>query len=373
MTIKGSAAPEVESVYLPALELSEQLGASFELFKVLWSLRLFYMFRGEMSESREIAERLARQAASLNDDSLMVEAHRAMGSSLINLGDFAAALEHFERASALYKQSDQDAYFLIHGNDAKVMSLCFAARVLWCLGYPDQSLGKIQEAVAVARQISHTQSLVVALQLATHLHQLRREPMLTQQRAETGIALAKEQGLELWMTLCSIYRGWALVEQGYFETGIELMRAGLDVYKSIGAKLWRAHHLGLLAEALAKAGQVVEGLSILAEALDTVQETGECYYEAELYRIRGDLLLMQESSSLMTEAESCFNQAVTTARQQQAKSWELRAATSLARLLARQGRQAEARQMLAEIIAWFSEGFDTVDMKEARALLDELL
>ena len=372
MTIKGSAAPEVETVYLPALKLSEQQGASLQLFKVLWSLRLFYMFRGEMGKSHEIAERLARQAASLEDESLMVEAHRAMGSSLINLGDFAAALEHFERASALYKQSDQDAYFLIHGNDAKVMSLCFAARVLWCLGYPDQSLRKIHEAVAQAREISHTQSLVVAVQLATHLHQLRREPLLTQQRAETGIALAKEQGLELWMTLCALYRGWALVEQGEFEIGIEQMRASLDVYQSIGAKLWRAHHLGLLAEALAKSGKIEEGLSVLAEALTTVQETGECYYEAELYRIKGELIMMQDSLSRTDDAESCFIQAGAIARRQQAKSWELRAATSLARLHARQGRQSEARQALADVFAWFSEGFDTVDMKEARALLDEL-
>jgi DNA-binding winged helix-turn-helix (wHTH) protein/predicted ATPase len=378
MTIKGSAAQEVEDVYLPARELCEQQGESLQLFKVLWSLRLFYMFRGEMEISHEIAERLARQAESLNDAALMVEAHRALGSSLINLGNFAAALEHFEQAAALYRQSDQDAYFLIHGNDAKVMSLCFAARVLWCLGYPEQSLHKIREAVAQAELLSHTQSLVVALQLATHLHQLRREPLLTQQQAEIGIALAKEQGLELWMTLCAFYRGWAQVEQGELESGIQQMRVRLDNYHSIGAKLWRAHHLGLLAESSAKAGQIDEGLSILAEALGTVEETGERYYEAELYRIRGELLMMQmkkggkDSSPLVTQAESCFLQAISVARRQQAKSWELRAAMSLARLYRLQNRTEEARQALADIFAWFTEGFNTVDMKEARALLDEL-
>jgi DNA-binding winged helix-turn-helix (wHTH) protein/predicted ATPase len=384
MTIKGSAAKEVEDVYLPARELCEQQGESLQLFKVLWSLRLYYMFRGEMQTSREIAERLARQAESLADAALMVEAHRALGSSLINLGDFAAALEHFERAYALYKESDQDAYFLIHGNDAKVMSLCFAARVLWCLGYPEQSLHKIREAMTQAQEISHTQSLVVALQLATHIHQLRREPLKTRQLAETGIALAKEHGLELWMTLCALYRGWAQVEQGEVESGIEEMRAGVDVYQSIGAKLWRAHHLGLLAEASAKAGRVGEGLSILAEALATVEETGERYYEAELHRIRGELLVMQASgagdhseatrhgSPLTAQAESCFKQAISVARRQQAKSWELRAAISLARLYRRQGMRAEARAALADIFAWFTEGFDTADLMEARALLDEL-
>lgn len=386
MTIKGSAAPEVESVYLPAQVLCEQQGTPLQLFKVLWSLRLFYMFRGEMQRSREIAERLARQAESLKDDALIVEAHRALGSSLINLGDFTGALNHFEQAAGLYKESAQDAYFLIHGNDARVMSLCFSARALWCLGYPDRSLSRIREATSYAKEISHTQSLVVALQLATHLHQLRHEPLLTQRWAEAGIELAKEHGLEVWMTLCALYRGWAQVEQGEVERGIEQMRASLDLYQAIGAKLWRAHHFGLLAEASAKAGRIEEGLSVLAEALAIVQETGESYYEAELYRIKGALIMMQVDRAngdsvplpVMAEAEACFQRAVAIARGQRAKSWELRAATSLARLYARQGRQAEAQQAeaqqaLADVVAWFGEGFDTVDMKEARALLDDFL
>jgi len=391
MTIRGSAAPEVESVYLPARDLCEQQGASLQLFKVLWSLRLFYMFRGQMQTSREIAEQLARQAASLQDAALMVEAHRALGSSLIHLGEFAAALEHFEQAAALYQPAAQDAYFLIHGNDAKVMSLCFAARILWCLGYPDQSLNRIHEALFYAQSLAHTQSLVVALHLATHLHQLRREAPLTQQRAEACMALAKDQGLKLWMTLSAIYHGWAQVEQGEVEIGIEQMRMALAVYQATGAKLWQGHYLGLLAEASAQAGQVEDGLAVLAEALSVVGKTNEGYYEAELYRIEGELLMMQldeahdslavdagasritpSSLPLITQAETCFNQAVTIARQQQAKSWELRAAMSQARLYRRQGEPGKARQTLADIYGWFSEGFDTLDMQAARALLDEL-
>jgi predicted ATPase len=391
MTIRGSAASEVESVYLPARDLCEQQGASLQLFKVLWSLRLHYMFRGQMQTAHEIARQLADQAASLQDAALTVEAHRALGSSLVHLGEFAAALEHFEQAAALYRAADQDAYFLIHGNDANVMSLCFAARILWCLGYPDQALNKINEALAFAQTIAHSQSLVVALHLATHLHQLRREAIPTQQHAESCMALAKEHGLKLWMTLSAIYHGWAQVEQGDAESGVEQLRVALAAYRATGAKLWQAHYLGLLAEALARCGQIAEGLAVLGEAQADSRETSEGYYEAELYRLQGELLMMQmdaasdslavdagtslskpKSAPLMIQAEACFNQALTIARRQQAKSWELRAAISLARLYRRQGEPSQARQTLADLYGWFGEGFATADLRTAKALLDDL-
>jgi predicted ATPase len=163
--------------------------------------------------------------------------------------------------------------------------------MLWCLGYADQSLLKINEALAQAQELSHAPSLVVALHLAAHLYQLRREVPVARQRAETGIALAKEHGLELWMTLSAIYGGRAQVEEGTAADGIEEMRAGIAIYQSTGAKLWRPHFLCLLAEALAKAGQPEEGLSVLAEALAETHDTGEHYYEAELWRTRGELLI----------------------------------------------------------------------------------
>jgi predicted ATPase len=372
MTIKGYADPEVERVYLPARELCERQGASLQLFKVLWSLRLFYMYLGEMRAAREIAESLARQSESLGDAALMVEAHRAMGSSLVIVGEFAAALDHFERAAALYDPSRQDTYFLIHGNDAKVMSLCFAAWLSWCLGYPDRAVDRVGEAVSLARQISHAQSLVVALHFASRIHQLRREADASRRMAEEAIALAEEHGLEMWADISCIYLGRARVEQQEVEAGIEQMRAGLAAYRAMNAKLWRAYFIGLCAETLGGAGRIEEGLSMLAEAMATARETGECYYDAELHRIRGELLVMLGDGASGDEAEACFNEALAVARRQQARSWELKAAVSLARLYRRRGERAKARRLLAEICGWFTEGHNTADGRQARALLDDL-
>ncbi len=192
--------------------------------------------------------------------------------------------------------------------------------------------------------------------------------------SETAIALAKEQGMEIWMALSSIYLGWARVEQGESEAGIEQMRAGLNTYRSTEAKLWRPYFLGLFAEALGKAGQAVEGLSVLAEALATVRDTSETYYKAEINRIRGELIMVEAKGAggLHDQIKACFNQAIAVARTQQAKSLELRASMSLARLYLVEGERVKARQLLADIYGWFTEGFDTADLKEARALLDDL-
>lgn len=376
MAIKGSAAPEVEQVYLEARELCERQGASPQLFKVLYSLRLFYMYRGETKTAREFAQRLTDLAEELEDAALMVEAHRTLGASLVIVGEFVAALEQFERAIALYEPSRRDSFFSIHGNDAKMMSLCLASWLLWCLGYPDKSLDRIDEALAHAEGLSQTQELIVALHLASRIHQLRRDAGQTRQLVETAIALAKEQGMEIWMALSSIYLGWAQVEQGELEAGIKQMRAGLGTYLATKSKLWRPYFLGLFAEALGKAGQAEEGLSVSEEALAAARDTNEIYYEAEIHRIRGELIMIKAEGAVRTstarDAEACFDQAIAVARQQQAKSLELRASMSLARLYLAEGERAKAQQLVVDIYGWFTEGFDTADMKDARALLDAL-
>jgi predicted ATPase len=381
MTIKGFADMEAEKVYEPARELCERQGASPQMFKVLWSLGLCYLFRARMRTAREISEQLVRQAHGLQDPPLVLEAHLALGVTLVSLGEFAAALEHLDLASSIYDSAPQDSYFLLTGNDARVVSHCFAAWALWSLGHVDRSLARMDEALARAQEISHTQSMVAALYFAAQLHQLRREAPLCGQRAGTAVALAKEHGLELWGALSATYGGWAEAEQGEVEDGIARMRAGLASYRSTGAALWRTHFLGLLAEASAKAGRLAEGLSVLDEALATTQDTGASYYEAELYRLRGELLMRAEGASgpasgveapEATEAKACFEQAIAVARRQRARSWELRATMSLARLYAREGERIKARQLLADTCGWFTEGTGLPDLKEARALLDEL-
>ena len=219
--------------------------------------------------------------------------------------------------------------------------------------------------------MSHPYSLAIALASATAVHQLRRERHAAQERAEAERALCSEQGFPLFLAWGTILQGWAVAEQGQGEEGIAQIRQGLAAWRSTGAELIRSNFLALLAAEYGNVGQAKEGLTVLAEALAIVCHSGERNYQAELYRLKGELLL-QQSQENCSEAEACFQQALAIARQQQAKSWELRAATSLAHLWQQQGKTTEARDLLAPVYEWFTEGFDTADLKDAKALLDVL-
>jgi len=243
--------------------------------------------------------------------------------------------------------------------------------VLWLLGYPEQALQRSQAALTLARALSYPFNLVYALLFAAMLHQGCREWQLVQNWAEAAITLALEQGLPDHVTYGTIMRGWALAMQGQWEEGIAQTQQGLVAQHASGSQIARPHFLALLTEAHAAAGQAEAGLDVLAEALALVDHTGERYWEAEIYRLKGDLLLQQAVPD-MSQAEACFQQALTVARRQQAKSLELRTAMSLARLWQQRGKRAEARQLLAEVYGWFTEGFDTPDLQEAKVLLDEL-
>jgi predicted ATPase len=260
--------------------------------------------------------------------------------------------------------------------DDGMASLSYTASVLWNLGYPDQALKRSREALALAQELSHPYSLGFALFFAAKLHQYRREGQLTQERAEATMTLSTDQGFLYWLAMGTILRGWALAEQGQGEEGIAQTRQGLAVYRATGSELAQPYFLALLAEAYGKGEQVEEGLGVLAEALAMVDRSGERFYEAELYRLKGTLTLQSKVQSprfkVQEEAEECFHKAIEIARQQSAKSLELRAVMSLARLWQQQGKAKEAHQMLAEIYSWFTEGFDTKDLQEAKALLDSL-
>jgi len=252
-----------------------------------------------------------------------------------------------------------------------VHCLSFVAWALWYLGYPDQALRRIHEALTLAQELSHPFSLALALAFAAWLHQLRREGQAAQERAAAAIALSTDQGFPFWEAWGTILRGSVLAEQGQRAEGIAQMRQGIAAWRATGAELQRPYYLALLAEPCGKGGQAEEGLSVLAEALTAVHKTGERQHEAELYRLKGELLLKQGVPDEQ-EAESCLRQAIDVARQQQAKSLELRAAMSLSRLWQQQGKRFEARELLAPIYGWFTEGFDTADLQEARALLEAL-
>jgi predicted ATPase len=238
-------------------------------------------------------------------------------------------------------------------------------------------LKKTDEAVTLAQNLSHPYSLVWALTYAAKVHQFRRESGAAQEQAGAAIALSTEQGFTVWGPFANVTRGWALAEQGK-EEGISQIRQGAGAYRASGSGIHWSYHLGVLAEAYGKCRQAEEGLGVLSEALALIAgKTGDPFYEAELYRLKGEMMLQQPRvlgipSSVENEAEQCFLKAIDIARDQQAKSLELRAAASLARLLARQGRRDEAQALLAEIYGWFTEGFDTADLREAKALLEQL-
>lgn len=368
MAIKGFAAAEVEEVYKPALELCREQGDSLQLFKILWSLSLFHLYRAELGQSLDIAKQLLPIAEQREDSILIMEARRAYGVPCVALGRFSEALEHLT-GSTFYESVYHGSHFLLTGNNSKVISQCFAGWSLWSMGFPQQALEKIDNALTLAKELSHTNSLVAALYLATILHHLRGEVISVQQHAEAVMTLSQEQGLPIWTAFGTIYYGWALFKQGQTGKGIEFMQRGLAAYQTTGAKIWRTHFLGLLAEGLTIAEQFDEGLRVLDEALTIVDTAEERYYEAELYRLKSELLLKRE---LPAEAESCFKQAIAVAGQQQAKSWELKAATSLSRLYENQGRIKEAHQTLSNIYQWFTEGFDTTDLQEAQTVLARL-
>jgi predicted ATPase len=225
--------------------------------------------------------------------------------------------------------------------------------------------------MTLAQQLAHPFSLSVAFSWVAVVHQFRREVRATQERAEAAISLATEQGFPQWKAVGSLLRGWALVQQGQAQAGIEQLTQGLTAWRATGAEQVRSYWLALLAEAHNVIGQPETGLAVLAEALVHVEHTGERYYEAEIHRLKGELLL-QQSSDNQADAETCYQQAIDIARNQQAKSLELRATTSLAKLRQQQGKRQEAYDLLAPVYSWFTEGFDTADLQEAKALLEEL-
>ncbi|MBI3303954.1 MAG: AAA family ATPase [Deltaproteobacteria bacterium] len=400
---KGYAAPEVERVYARARELCQQLGETPQLSPVLLGLWVFYLTQAELQTAHELGEQLLSVAQRQQDPARLLWAHMALGATFYSRGELGPARAHLEQGIVLYDPQKRRPHTFRAVQDPQVACLSYASHVLWYCGYPDQALKRSHEALALAQELSHPYSLAIALSFAAMLHQFRRERQATQERAEATIAVCTDQEFPYWLTWGTILKGWVLAEQGKGEEEIAQIRQGMAANQATGAKLWRPCFLTLLAEAYGEVGQAAEGLTLLAEALTEGHKTGERIYEAELYRLKGELSPKSrqvadksktsqdksgvrspesrqvktsqdksEVQSLESEAEEYFRRAIDVARSQSAKSLELRATMSLSRLWQQRGKQEEARQMLAEIYGWFTEGFDTPDLKEARALLEEM-
>jgi class 3 adenylate cyclase/predicted ATPase len=365
------AAPEVQQTYTLARQLCEHLEDPHQLFPILHGLCKYYSAHAELQTAHALSERLLDLAQQTQDPVMLPAAHHAVGTALFWLGAVASAHTHFVQGIALYDPQQHSASASLYGDDGGVMCLSYAARALCFLGYPDQALARSHEAVALAQQLAHPLNLGFALVFAAMVHQYRREVRAVQERVEAVISLAMAQDFPLWLAQGAILRGWTLTQQGQPQEGIAQITQGLRAYRATGAELARPYFLVPLAEAHGTMGQPEAGLTVLAEALTVVDTTGVRLWEAELYRLKGELLLQQSSENHL-EAETCFHHAIEIARDQQAKSFELRAATSLARLWQEQGKRQEPHDLLAPIYGWFTEGFDTADLQEAKALLDAL-
>jgi predicted ATPase/class 3 adenylate cyclase len=368
---RGQASPEVERTYARALELCRQAGETQQLFPVLCGLWIFYLARAEFQTAQELGERLLALSQRTHDPALLLAAHRALGTTLFWRGELIPARAHMEQGIALYDPQQYRSLALLYGEDLGVACLQYVTWALLWLGYPDQALQRHHEALILARELSHPFSLVRTLSSAAMFYQYRREAQTSREQAEAAITLATEQGFPIWTALGTISRGGALAAQGEGAEGIAQMHQGLDAFQTTGGALLRPYGLTLLAEVYGKEGQAEAGLMVLAEAQALVDNAGGHWWQAELHRLKGELLLRQAVPD-EHQAEICFSQALAIARRQQAKWAELRTAMCLSRLWQRQGKTEAARQLLAPIYGWFTEGFDTADLQEAKALLAAL-
>ena len=371
MTTKGYGAVEVEQTYSRALELCRQFGETPKIFPVLWGLWMFHNVKANHRAARELADQLLRLAQHVQDPVLLLEAHHVhWTNALFSTGEVLTAQKNTEQGLTLYEaQQHHGLTFLYGGHDPGVCGRGFSAMALWCLGYPNQARLRVQEALALAHKLSHPQSLALALTHAAWVGLHRREGRAIYEWATQLVTLSQEQQFPHWLAWGEVYQGAALAVQGYGAESTKQIGQGMATFRAVGAELHQPFFLALLATANSAMAQAERGLTLSTEALSIIGKIDEREYEIELYRLRGELLLGQSPEAGAEEAEACFYRAIEMARQQEAKSWELRAATSLARLWQRRGKPAEARELLTPIHNWFTEGFDTADLKDAKALL----
>ena len=372
MNQRGFADPAVGEAYSRAYELCKQIGETPEIVLALHGLWAFYFTKAEYEPAIELVEKILRLAPKAEDPTLwLLAGHNDQAANLSMLGEFNEGLKHAEQVIALYEpQKHRRLSAYMFGADIKPVSMVWAAFDLWFLGFPDQGRQRLQDALTFARELAHPYTLSFILCFSVIFHQFCRDVQAVQEAADEEVRLSTEYGFQMWIGYMLVNLGWVLAEQGDPKQGIAQIRQGLMAKKATGSRIFESYNLTMLTEAHVKAGQTEEGLAALKEGLALVEETGERFCEAELHRLKGELLLLQGVDE--DEVERHYQKAIDIARGKKAKSLELRAAMSLARLWQKQGKRAEAHKRLAEIYIWFTEGFDTPDLKDAKALLEEL-
>jgi predicted ATPase len=371
VALKGYAAPEVLQIYDRAQMLCHQMGDPPQVFPVLYGLARAHFNRAAHQTARTLGKRLLHIAHTQQGVDFLVAARTLLQSCCFCCGEFPMALSHGEQANLYYDQRHHPMLITRFATDNGIVSRMFTALILWHMGYPDQAQHLSAETVALAEHLAHPLTLAFAYNFGATVMHYRREPIAVQTWTEAAVALATEHGFTQWCGWGPVLQGWVHIGYGRTEAGITQMHHGLATWQSAGAAVWVPHALALLADGYGDTGQPEQGLAAIAEALEQVDKTGEYHWAAEIYRLQGELLLQQKAPNA-NQGETCFQHALDIARRQQAKSLELRAAMSLSRLWQRQGKRAEARQLLREIYGWFTEGFETADLQEAKALLAAL-
>jgi predicted ATPase len=368
---KGWAAPEAEANYVRAWEICQQAGDTTQLLSLLWGLAHVRIVRADLPKHREVGAWTRALAEQQPDTLLLLMAPWLTAQNLIHAGEFTTGLEALEHAYTLYDPQHHRTYVTLFGVDIGIFTLCYLSHALWSLGYPERAVQRSHQALALAQEMPHPFSTAVAQAYAAMLQQFRREPHTAHAHAEAARALCTEHDFAYYRAWAMIIHGWCLRRREQPAAGLAQMQEGLTALRATGGALRLSYYLALLAEAHGEDHQSEGGLRLLTEAFAHQATTQERWSEAELYRLKGGVLLQQTPPD-EPQAEAYFQQAVAVASRQQAKSLELRGAMGLTRLWQRQGKRIEAYELLAPIYGWFTEGFDTADLQEAKALLEEL-
>jgi predicted ATPase/DNA-binding winged helix-turn-helix (wHTH) protein len=369
-TVKGYAAAESGQTYARARELWEQLGSPSEFLQVPFGQSRHHLHRGELDVALRLDEDLLRLSRQRGDSAGLILGHLSAGRNLMYAGSFARSRLHLEAVPAAYDPIAHRTLVQKIAVPPQVVSRAFLGIVLFCLGHPNQALAQNAAAIAEARGLAQPPSLAAFLSIGTILLSLVGDNLLLGRWAEELGAIASEYGFPYWQGQATIMGGWVTVRNGNISEGTSLLHSGLAAYRAVGTQNWMPHYTALLAVACEIGGQTGEGLTLLDDALRIVEATGQRWVLAELYRGKGQMLRRQGQS---VAAKQLYRQALSTAEQQGAKLWELRAAVSLAELTRDEGRPAAARDLLAPVYGRFTEGFDTPDLIQAKALLDELI
>ncbi|MGH7932008.1 MAG: hypothetical protein ACREQN_02455, partial [Candidatus Binataceae bacterium] len=362
---------EAESALNRALELGSQARDVDQLLiSVLYLLRTLYLTRGESRKALETSRELLVLAERERSPDSLVIAHYSVGQISMFRGELLSARDHLERANTIAASAPLGSTLTVAAENPRILILSPLSWVLSLLGYADQGRERGRESLTVTHGSSHLYWLSWSHMFQAYLGQFLRDMPLAQEHADPAVEIASENGFSQWAAWSFVPRGWTLVVGGHVEEGLAEIRRGFARLKTMRSGMFVLLR-SVLADACARSGRVHDGLSEVAEAINAADSSGERLCEAELHRVKGALLLMRDEAN-RDQAESCFRKAIDVARGQGAKLWELRATTSLARLLANGGQRDEARRSLAELYHWFTEGFDTADLKEAQALLAEL-